>query len=110
MRASHCGGFSCCGAQAPGRTGFSSCVGSVVVAPGLESTGSAVVAQGLSCSVACGIIPDERSNLGLLHWQEDSLPLSHHESPHPSFVNTVSSVEDALCKNWQNFSFRLQKR
>ena len=47
MGASHCGGFSCCGVQAPGCTGFSSCVGSVVVAPGLQSTGSAVVARGL---------------------------------------------------------------
>ena len=89
--------------------GFGSCVGSVAVAPGLESTGSVVVARGLSCSTACGVIPDQRLNLALLHWQEDSLPLSHQEGPRPSFVNTVSSVENALCKNWKNFSFRLQK-
>ena len=33
-----------------------------------------------SCSAACGIFPDEGSNLCLLHWQLDSLPLSHHGS------------------------------
>ena len=70
-RASHCGGFSCCGARALGRAG------SVLVAPGLCSTGSVGAAHGLSCSVACGILPDRRSNLCLLHWQADSLPLSH---------------------------------
>ena len=44
VRASHCGGFSCCGAQA------------------LQCTGSVVVAHGLSCSVACGIFLDQGSN------------------------------------------------
>ena len=34
----------------------------VVVARGLQSTGSVVVAHGLSCSAACGIFPDQRSN------------------------------------------------
>ena len=29
---------------------------------------SAVVAHGLSCSVACGIFPDQRSNPCPLHW------------------------------------------
>ena len=36
-------------------------VGSVVVAPGLQSTGSISVAQRLSCSAVCGIVPDQRS-------------------------------------------------
>ena len=35
----------------------------------------------LSCSVACGIFPDQGSNLGLLNWQEDSLSLSQQGSP-----------------------------
>ena len=35
--------------------------GSVAVAHGLQSAGSVVVAQGLSCSVACGIFPDQGS-------------------------------------------------
>ena len=40
------------------------------------STGSTVVAYGLSCSVACGTFPDQGSNLCLPHWQADSLPPS----------------------------------
>ena len=42
---------------------------------------SLVVAHGLSCSVACGIFPGQGSNLCLLHWQADSLPLSYWGSP-----------------------------
>ena len=53
---------------------------SVVAAPGLWSTGSAVV-HGLRCSTACGIFPDQGLNPCLLHWQVDSLPLSHQGSP-----------------------------
>ena len=53
-RASHCSGFSCCGAQA------------------LGAWASVVVARGLSCSVACGIFPDQGSNPCPLHWQADS--------------------------------------
>ena len=56
-------------------------VGSVVVVPRLESTGSVVVVQALSCSVACGIFLDQGSNLCLLHWWSDSLPLSHQGNP-----------------------------
>ena len=41
VRASHHGGFSC--------FGHSRCTGSVVVVPGLKSTGSVVVAHKLSC-------------------------------------------------------------
>ena len=48
---------------------------SVVVAPGLWSTGSIVVVHGLiSCSAACVIFLDQGSNPCLLHWQTDSLP------------------------------------
>ena len=54
--------------------------GSAVAAPGLQSTSSIVVAHGLSCSTACGIFPEQGSNLCLLHWQADSLPLSHQGS------------------------------
>ena len=51
-------------------------VGSVAAAPRLESTGSLAMAHGRSCSAACEIFLDQRSNLCLLHWQADSLPLS----------------------------------
>ena len=52
-------------------------VGLIVAVPGLYSTGSIVAAHGLSWSSARGIFPDEGSNPCLLHWQADSLPLSH---------------------------------
>ena len=42
---------------------------------------SAVMVHRFSCSVACGIFPDQGSSLCLLHWQEDSLPLSHQRRP-----------------------------
>ena len=57
--ASYYSGFSCCGAQA------------------LGSQASAVVAQGLSCSVGCGIFLDQGSN----PWQADSYPVHHQGSP-----------------------------
>ena len=72
-QASHCGGFSCCGAWALGAQA------SVVVARGLSSCGSwalerssVVAVHGLSCSVASGIFPDQGSNPCPLHWQADS--------------------------------------
>ena len=53
-RASHCGGLSCCGAQA------------------LRRVGSVVVAWGPSCPAACGILPDQGSNWPPLHCKADS--------------------------------------
>ena len=41
---------------------------SEVVAPGLQSTGLVVVVNGLSCSVACGIFPEQGLNPRLLPW------------------------------------------
>ena len=52
-------------------------MGSVVAVPRLEGTGSVVAVHGLSCFKACGIFLDQGLNLCLLHWQPDSLPLSH---------------------------------
>ena len=43
--------------------------------------GSVAVAHGPSCSVACGIFPDQGSNPCPLHWQADSQPLRHQGSP-----------------------------
>lgn len=45
----HCSGLSCCGVQALGRTGFSSC----------GSCASLVVVPGLSGPTTCGIFPNE---------------------------------------------------
>ena len=49
---------------------------------GSRRAGSAVVAHGPSCSVACGILPDQGSNPCPLHQQADSQPLRHQGSPH----------------------------
>ena len=48
---------------------------------GSRRAGSVVVAHGLSCSMACGIFPDQGSNPCPLHWQADSQPLRHQGSP-----------------------------
>ena len=48
---------------------------------GSRRTGSVVVAHGPSCSVACGIFPDQGSKPCPLHWQADSQPLHHQGSP-----------------------------
>ena len=47
----------------------------------LGHTGSVVVELGLSCSLACRIFLHQGSNPGSLHWQADSNPLCHQESP-----------------------------
>ena len=54
----------------------------LVLEHGLQGAGaSAVVAQGLPCSMACGRFLDQGLNLCLLHWEADSLLLSHQGSP-----------------------------
>ena len=52
---------------------------------GSRRTGSVAVAHGPSCSVACGIFPDQGSNPCPLHWQADSQPLRHQGSPLSNF-------------------------
>ena len=79
--ASHCGGFSLWGLL------LWSTKSSVAAAPGFQGTGSGVVAHGLSCSPACRIFLGQRSNLCLLHWQADSLSLSHQGSPLRILIN-----------------------
>ena len=53
---------------------------------GSRRAGSVVVAHGLSCSVACGIFPDQGSNPCPLHWQADSQPLRHQGNPAALFI------------------------
>ena len=48
---------------------------------GSRRTVSVVVAHGPSCSVACGIFPDQGSNPCPLHWQADPQPLHHQGRP-----------------------------
>ena len=69
-KASPCGGSSCCGAQALSREfkfQWLQHMGSAAAAPGLENTGSAVEAHGLSGPAACEIFMDQESNQYLLH-------------------------------------------
>ena len=49
---------------------------------GSRRAGSVVVAHGPSCTVACGIFPDQGSNPCPLHWQADSQPLRHQGNPY----------------------------
>ena len=49
---------------------------SAVAIPGLQSTGSILVAHGLSCFLACGIFLGQGSNPHFLYGQVNSLPLS----------------------------------
>ena len=103
VQASRCSGFFRCEAGARARRlQQRQHTGLVVVAPGLRRTGSVVVAHGLSCSMACGIFPDQRSNPWLLHWQADSLPLSHRVTLKFSFwrnqwLQSPCSDLGALC-------------
>ena len=63
--------------------------------------GSVVVAHGPSCSVACGIFPDQGSNLCPLHWQADSQPLCHQGSPICLFLFLfLLPWETDLRKHW----------
>ena len=55
---------------------------------GSRHAGSVVVAQGPSCSTACGIFPDQGSNPCPLHWQTDSHPLRHQGSPLSPLLKT----------------------
>ena len=73
--ASHCSGFPSCRAWAL------SSWASAVAAPRLQSTGSVVATHGLSCSMRCGTFSDQELNPCVLHWQTDSLPLSHQRRP-----------------------------
>ena len=42
--------------------------------------------HGLSCSVACGVFPDQGLNLCPLHWLADSYSLRHQGSPDLFFI------------------------
>ena len=54
---------------------------------GSRRAGSVVVAHGPSCSMACGIFPDQGSNPCPLNWLADSQPLRHQGSPWNCFLN-----------------------
>ena len=71
---------------------------------GSRHAGSAIVAHGPSCSVACGILPDQGPNPCPLHWQADFQPLRHQGSPTPlfylfCFLHLSCSRVDSSCPN-----------
>ena len=65
---------------------------------GSRRAGSVVVAHGLSCSAACGILPDQGSNPCPLHWQADSQPLRHQGSPKSAFLTSPIGMVAACCR------------
>ena len=87
---SHCGFFSCCRTWA------------------LGLMGSIVAAHELSCSVACGIFLNQGSNPYLLHWQADSLPLSHQGSPLCAFLIKHSHKFYFLCRCLRQGTYRIK--
>ena len=70
-------------------------VASLVAEHRLESTGSVATVQGLSCSEECRICPEQGWNPCPLHWQVDSLPLSHQGSPAPLFLDCSPLVSSS---------------
>ena len=80
------------GAQALGPAG------SAVVARGLWSVGSAVVAHRLSCFAVCGVLLVWGSNLCPLHWQVDSYPLHHHQGSPVGTILKLTSFWTTYCE------------
>ena len=92
--------FSSCGKRGPlfiVVRGPLTVVASPVGSTGSRRTGSEIVAHGPSCSAACGIFPDQGSNLCPLHWQADSQPLRHQGSPWTFSYCVWYSLISLLC-------------
>ena len=77
---------------------------------GSRRAGSAIVAHGPRCSVACGIVPDQGSNPCPLHWQADSQPLRHQGSPLLEFLKIVLIMENFLNQFGPPLLFLFQKK
>ena len=89
--ASHCSGFSYCGAQALGPRAL------------------VLVACRLGCSAKCGIFPDQGSNPCLLPSQADSYPLYHQGNPRVLFLDTLNwrflfDIHEDANRSWINGS------
>ena len=70
--------------------------------PGSRAQAKQLVANGLSCSTACGIFPEQGSHSRLLHQQQDSLLLSHQASPISFFFSFVNYDFSIRSKNLSN--------
>ena len=51
-----------------------------------RSSNLMILAHRFSCFSACGVFPGRGANPCLLHWQADSLPLSHQGSPQQTLL------------------------
>ena len=85
--ASHCSDFSCWGAWALGRVGFSNC-SSWAQAQKLQH-------KGLVTPQHVGSFWIRDWTHGLLSWQADSLPLSHREA-YVFLINTFNAINFSL--------------
>ena len=81
----------------------------------MRSTGS--TARGLSsCGMwalvpkACGIFPDQGSNLCPLYWQADSYPLYHQGGPSQYFVLAKLETLESLTQIWSLFKWDHPKK
>ena len=89
---------ACCRIGALGHAGISNC-GSwaqQLWLPGSRAQTPQVRHTGLGHSTACGTFLDQGSNSCLLHWQPDSLPLSHQGSPRFYMLLTKDRLNDRL--------------
>ena len=59
---------------------------------GSRRAGSVIAAHGPSCSVACGIPPDQGPNPRPLHCQADSQPLRHQGSPENDVLSDLKAL------------------
>ena len=82
-------------------------VGSVAAAPGSSSHRLNSRGTQLRCSEACGILLDQGWNRRLMHWQVNSLSLSHQGSPEAFFfffkylfLFTYLVVQGLSCDIW----------
>ena len=76
--------FSSCGKRGPlfiAVHGPLTIVASLVAEHRLQTRRLSNCGSRPSCSAACGILPDQGSNLCPLHWQVGSQPLCHQGSP-----------------------------
>ena len=79
---------------------FSLAAASLAWASVVAACGSALVAHGLRCPVACGIFPDQRSNWCPLTCKTDSYPLNYQGRPLYTVLNKSHHVHKSVQYQW----------
>ena len=104
-----CEGFSCVkrGPLLIAVLGPLTIAASLVGSTGFRRAGSVVVANGPSCSAACGIFPDQGSNPCPLHWQADSQSQRHQGSLVMSFHSGSITGKSQWLSSCFSFSFSI---